>query len=62
MKEQCLLACFPWLAKLAVLYNPGLLAQDGGTPTVSWTLPPLFINQENAPQICLQANLMETFS
>lgn len=44
------------LTEPAFLYNPGLLAQNGLDP------PTLIIYQENTPQTCLQAHLMETFS
>jgi hypothetical protein len=54
--EGCyLLACFPWLAQRAFLWNPGLSAQ--GWHHQQWTLPPLITNWENT----LQLDLMEAF-
>lgn len=45
-----------WLIQTAFLYNP-----DPGWPltTVRWTVPYRLLIQENVPQICSQANLME---
>jgi hypothetical protein len=42
MKECCLLACSPWLAQLAFLYNPGSPVCSGLDPPTST------INHENA--------------
>jgi hypothetical protein len=42
MKGCCLLACFPWLAQLAFLQNPGLPAQGWHHP--QWALPVLITN------------------
>jgi hypothetical protein len=56
-KECYLLACFPWLAQLAFLYNPEPAAQGWYLP--QWAGPFYSINQENAPTDCPWANLME---
>ena len=75
-EKRCLLACFPRLAQRTFLYNPEPPAQ-GWLSILSYTiqnhlprhsnthnglgLPTSVTNQENAPQPCLQANLVGAF-
>lgn len=61
MEESCLLACSSWL-----LNFPSYTTEDHLTSSATshseLDPPTLIINQENAPQSCLQANLMEAVS
>ena len=60
MEELCLLACFSWLAQPD--YST-LDHQPRGAIIHHELVPPTSVmNQENAPQACPQANLVEAFS
>lgn len=54
MEEFCLLACSPRLAQLALLWHPEPPASGLDPPT-------LIINEDNAPQVCLQATNGDIF-
>jgi hypothetical protein len=57
--EGCyLLACFPWLAQLALIIEPETISLGMAPPTMGWAPPPLITNWGNA----LQLDLMEAFS
>lgn len=64
---SCLLTGSLWFTQLSFIYIyryiyiPELCAQ-GGTALSGLGPPKSIINQENAPQTCLEANLMEAFS
>ena len=48
MEGCCLLTCFPWLAQLVFLRNPGPPAQGWHHPQWPGPSPPLITNGENA--------------
>ena len=56
---QSLTAWSSWLAQPAFLYTP---AQGWPHPHPQWAEPLHIINQNNAPQACLQSGLMEAVS
>lgn len=59
MEEGDLLVCSPWFAQFVLLQDH---QPRGGTARSDLGPPTSLINQENGPQACPHADLMEAFS
>lgn len=61
MEESCLLASSPGLSRLGFYTAQVHLSRGGTTRSDGSPHTHIVINQENTPQICLQATLVESF-